>query len=184
MGKRLFFWELGGFLFTAAMGALLRALYPWAGGLSAPAAAVNGSLWEEMKTLFVPVFLFSLVQILLLAGAYPRLPEVRVLSVLFGLGLMPVVYYTYSGILGRSLPWVDGALPYLADLGMFWLDFRLLRRGRRPARWRQILGLASLWGLAFLFVWCTFRPPDLALWRDPAAPGPSPEILASDSRRP
>ena len=55
----------------------------------------------------------------------------------------------------------------LADLGAFALDFALLRRGRLSARWAQLLGLAVLWGLAFCFVWCTFRPPQIALWQDP-----------------
>mgnify|MGYP000687759389 CR=1 FL=1 len=33
--------------------------------------------------------------------------------------------------------------------------------------WQQVLGLIVLWGLAFAFVYCTFRPPQLALWQDP-----------------
>ena len=125
-----------------------------------------------MKLLFVPVFLFSLVQICLLGREYPHLPAARACSALFGLALIPVLFYTYTGVLGYRLPWADGALFLLADLGTFWLDFRLLRRSRRTALWRQVLGLAALWGLAFCFVWCTFRPPELALWQDPAAIGP------------
>ena len=47
------------------------------------------------------------------------------------------------------------------------LDGWLLRRGRQGALWQQVAGLAVLWGLAFCFVWCTFRPPQIALWQDP-----------------
>lgn len=32
MGKRLFYWELAGALFTAAMGTLLHFVYDWSGG--------------------------------------------------------------------------------------------------------------------------------------------------------
>ncbi len=172
MEKRLFFWELGGFLFTAAAGALLHGAYDWGGRWTAAFSSVNGSTWEHMKLLFVPVFLFSLVQMCLLGREYPYLPAARACSAFFGLGLIPVLFYTYTGVLGYRLPWADGALFLLADLGTFWLDFRLLRRSRRTALWRQVLGLAALWGLAFCFVWCTFRPPELALWQDPAAIGP------------
>ena len=56
---------------------------------------------------------------------------------------------------------------FLADLGAFWLDFCLLRRGRLSEPWQQVAGLAVLWALAFCFVWCTFRPPYVALWQDP-----------------
>ena len=183
MEKRLLFWELGGFLFTGAAGTLLRSAYGWLGNaaFAAPFAAVNGSLWEEMKALFVPVFLLSLVEIILLAGECPRLPGVRGASVLFGLGLIPVLCYTYTGVLGYSLPWADKALFWLADLGLFWMDYRLLRRSRRAVLWRQVLGLAVLWGLAFAFVWCTFRPPDLALWRDSPAGAPEAGMLAASA---
>ena len=47
MGKRLFYWELAGALFTAALGTLLHFVYDWSGGWGAAAAfsAVNESTW-------------------------------------------------------------------------------------------------------------------------------------------
>lgn len=169
MRRKLFFWELGGFLFTGVLGTLLHFVYEWSGqsALAAWFSAVNESTWEHMKLLFVPLFLFSLVQVCLLGRNYPNLPAVRALSVLTGLILIPVLFYTYTGVLGRSINWVNIAIFFLADLGAFLLDFRLLRRGRLSHRWMQILGLAALWGLAFCFVWCTFHPLPLPLWRDP-----------------
>lgn len=169
MRRKLFFWELGGFLFTGALGTLLHFVYEWSGGsvLAACVSAVNESTWEHMKLLFVPLFLFSMVQICLLGRNYPNLPAVRALSVLTGMVLIPVLFYTYTGILGRSVDWVNIAIFFLADLGAFLLDFALLRRGKFSARWMQLLGLAALWGLAFCFVWCTFRPVHLPLWQDP-----------------
>ena len=74
-------------------------------------------------------------------------------------------------MLGRHLLWADIAVFYLSVLGAFALDFRLLRRGRFTSLWQQILGLLALWGLAFLFVYCTFHPPELGLWQDPVTLG-------------
>lgn len=169
MRRKLFFWELGGFLFTGALGVLLHFVYEWSGGsaLAACVSAVNESTWEHMKLLFVPLFLFSLVQVCLLGRNYPNLPAVRALGVLTGLVLIPVLFYTYTGALGCHVTWVDIAIFFAADLGAFALDFWLLSRGRLSSRWMQLLGLAVLWGLAFCFIWCTFRPPHLPLWRDP-----------------
>ena len=134
MRRRLFFWELAGFLFTGALGVLLHFLYEWSGGntLAAAFSAVNESTWEHMKLL-----------------------------------LIPVLFYTYTGVLGRNINWVDIAIFFLADLGAFLLDAWLLRRGKLTAPWQQILGLLILWAVAFCFVWCTFRPVKLALWMDP-----------------
>ena len=85
-----------------------------------------------------------------------------------GLALIPTLFYTYTGVLGYHLLWADVAVFLLADLGMFALEFRLLGTHRCTSLWQQVLGLLVLWLLAFLFVYCTFRPPHLGLWRDPA----------------
>ena len=169
MRKRLFFWELAGFLFTSAMGSLLHFVYEWSGGSLAAAvvSAVNESTWEHMKLLFVPMFLFSVVQACVLGKNYPNFLAVRAVSILTGLALIPVLYYTYTGAWGQMRDWANIAVFFLAALGAFLLDFCLLRRNRLSAPWQQVLGLIVLWALAFCFVWCTFRPPHIALWRDP-----------------
>lgn len=169
MRKRLFLWELGGFLFTGLAGTLLHFAYEWSGGSvwTAPFSAVNESTWEHMKLLFFPLFFCSVVQACALGKTYPNFLSVRAVSTLTGLALIPILYYTYTGILGCHLLWADIAVFFAAALGAFLLDFRLLRRGRFSERWQQVAGLAVLWALAFCFVWCTFRPPHIALWRDP-----------------
>lgn len=169
MRKRLFFWELAGFLLTSAVGSLLHFVYEWSGGSLAAAviSAVNESTWEHMKLLFVPIFLFSVVQACVLGKDYPNFLAVRAVSILVGLLLIPVLYYTYTGVWGQMRDWANIAVFFLAALGAFLLDFYLLRRNRLSAPWQQVLGLIVLWALAFCFVWCTFRPPHIALWRDP-----------------
>ena len=173
MRKQLFFWELAGFLFTAAAGSLLHFVYEWSGGstLAAAFSAVNESTWEHMKLLFFPMFLFSVVQVIALGRQYPNFLAVRAVSTLVGLILIPVLFYTYTGVLGRDVLWVDVAIFRLSALAAFVLDWRLLRRGRWNRSWQQVLGLLVLWGLAFLFVYLTFHPPGLALWQDPVTGG-------------
>lgn len=170
MQRRLFFWELGGFLLTGILGMLLCFAYDWSGGsgLAAAFSAVNGSAWERMKLLFLPLFLFSVVQVCLLGRNYPNLPAVRAVSAMTGAALIPILFYTYTGIIGRSFAWVNVSIFILADFAAFALDFRLLCRGRLSRRWQQLLGLSALWALVFCFVWCSFRPVRLPLWRDPA----------------
>lgn len=169
MRKRLFWWEAAGFLFTAAAGSLLHFVYDWSGGntIAAAFSAVNESTWEHMKLLFFPMFLFSLVQVCVMGRNYPNFLAARTVSILTGLLLIPVLFYTYTGILGYNLDWANIAVFILAALGAFMLDFFLLRRTCLAAPWQQILGLVVLWALAFCFVWCTFYPVQIALWQDP-----------------
>ena len=176
MGKKLFYWELAGALFTAALGTLLHFTYDWSGRWSVAAAfsAVNESTWEHMKLLFFPMFLFSVVQLCSLGRTYPNFLAVRSISTLVGTVLIPVLFYTYAGAVGSHVMWADIAVFCLSVLGAFALDFRLLRRGRFTSLWQQLLGLLILWSLAFLFVYCTFHPPELGLWQDPVTLGYGP----------
>ena len=169
MRRRLFFWEAGGFLFVAVLGTLLHFVYDWSGESAVAAAfsGVNESTWEHMKLLFFPIFFYSLVQMWFTGRNYPNFPAVRAVSTLAGLALIPTLFYTYTGILGYRIDWVNIAIFFVAALTTFILDRRLLAEGRMNTPWLQMLGLAILWALAFLFVWCTFRPVQLALWQDP-----------------
>ena len=169
MQKRLFFWELAGFLFTSALGTVLHFVYEWSGGALAAAfvSAVNESTWEHMKLLFVPMLLFSAVQVWAQREPRPNFWAVRALSTAAGLVLIPVLYYTYTGVWGQMRPWANIAVFFLAALGAFWLDFCLLRRSCLDAPWQQVVGGTVLAALALCFVWCTFFPPHIALWRDP-----------------
>lgn len=173
MGKRLLCWELAGALFTAVLGTLLHFVYGWSGDWSVAAAfsAVNESTWEHMKLLFFPLFLFSIVQLCCLGKTYPNFLAARGISALTGVLLIPVLFYTYTGVVGDHVMWADIAVFYIAVLAAFALDFRLLRRGRFNALWQQMAGLLLLWGLAFLFVYCSFHPPLLGLWQDPVTRG-------------
>ena len=88
-------------------------------------------------------------------------------SVTAGLALIPTLYYTYTGIWGDHVLWADAAIFYLSAAVTFWLDDLLHRQRRLWKMEYQVAGLVWLWVLAFLFVWWTFSPPHIALFRDP-----------------
>lgn len=167
MQKKLFYWELAGFLFVLAVGTLLHFTYDWSGKnpLVGAFSAVNESIWEHMKMLFIPLFLFSLVQLWFVGK--PNFLAVRGLTALIGTALIPVLFYTYTGILGRNVIWVDMVIFVLAAAAAFALDFRWLSRGNFGAGWQQLAGFLLLLGLLVLFVLFTYRTPQLPLFRDP-----------------
>ena len=173
MGKRLKRWEWGGGVFTAVMGTLLHFAYDWSGQSSwvAMFAAVNESTWEHMKLLFVPVFVWSVVQLWFHGRNYPNFLAARTAALLAGLALIPALYYTYTGILGQQFAWVNILIFYLSVAAVFRLDHRLLTNGWGGRAWQQPAGLLVLWALAFLFVYCTFYPVRLPLWQDPVTGG-------------
>ena len=167
MRKRLFFWELGGFLFTALAGTLLHFVYDWSGGSvwTAAFSAVNESTWEHMKLLAVPWILFSLVEYVALRSDGIAGP--RAAGLLAGLASVPLLFYTYQGIVGRDVMIVDILIFQAAVLLAFWVSWALQRRRRLCGAGWTVLGLLTLLFVWALFLLFTFRAPDLPLFVDP-----------------
>ena len=156
-----------GWILVSLLGTALHFLYEWSGEnvFTAPLSGVNESVWEHMKLLAGPVLLWTAVQGKRLA--YPNFWAVRAASLLAGLLLIPVVYYTYPGALGFRVTAVDVSLPHVAAALVFFLDRRFGHRGRFSAPWQQKLGFLVLVFLGLIFFYFTFYPPHFPLWQDP-----------------
>lgn len=92
--------------------------------LTAPIAAVNESTWEHMKLLAVPWVLFSLVERAARGRSGGTVPMARALGLLAGLAAIPLLYYTYRGILGFDVMVVDILIFQAAVLLGFWVSWR------------------------------------------------------------
>lgn len=170
MTRKLRRWELAGFIVVGVLGPLLHFVYRWSGEhpVAAAFSAVNESVWEHMKILFLPLFLMTLVEMVVFTERYRNFLAVKFVSVLFGVLLVPVLYYTYTGVWGRSSMAADIAIYYIAAAASAWLGCRLLEQGRLSGGGKQVAGLFGLWAVAFLFVYLTYRPLGIALFCDPS----------------
>lgn len=103
MKQRSILWQAAGFALVTFGGTILHFLYDWTGGsiLVSPFSGVNESTWEHMKLLFWPLFLFALVQRLLFKDQ-ENYWCVKLAEILLGLVLIPVLFYTYNGVFGKS----------------------------------------------------------------------------------
>ena len=151
VGRRLIRGQTAGFFFVSVLGVLLHFAYEWSGsGLVGAFSAVNESIWEHMKLLFFPAVLFTLLECWHGGCRSSNFLAVRAASILAGTALIPVLYYTYSGILGRSVDWVNIAIFFVAALALFGLDALLHRRGALCGAWKQVAALAVLWAIPFI----------------------------------
>ena len=63
MKNDLLIYQVVGLTFTAFFGTILHFLYEWTNLiLIAPISAVNESTWEHMKLVFIPSFVFAIIQ--------------------------------------------------------------------------------------------------------------------------
>lgn len=163
-------YTVGGVLFTAVLGTLSHFFYKWSGenSLLALLVPVSESTWEHMKMLFFPMLLFCAFESVLLRKRYPDLFFAGAAGILTGLLLIPTIFYTYSGILGKTCAAADIVLFYVSILCGFLVRHRLAGQKRRPGISRWILGAAIL-ALAAAFFAFTWNPPGLGIFENPLA---------------
>ena len=167
MKRSIGLWQLMGFAVTSLGGTLLHFLYDWLGGAwwIAPFSGVNESTWEHMKLLFLPMLLFAVVQ-----SFFFREREdfwcVKLRGILLGLLLIPVIFYTYNGVIGRSPDWINITIFFLSAAIVYIYETRLFNTERVYCKAPR-LALATLCLIAFLFVVFTFLTPQLGIFKDP-----------------
>ena len=168
MKKQISFWQMAGFLFTAALGTLLHFVFDWTGGNVAVAlfSAVNESIWEHMKLLYYPMLIFALIEYRAWGREDPRFWCVKLLGTLLGLVLIPSLYYTYTGALGLEADWFNITIFFLAAAGSFWLETKLLQSDF-SCPWGKKISFFLLLSIAVLFITLTFVPPRIPFFQDP-----------------
>ena len=171
MNRSIRLWQLFGFAVTALGGTLLHFLYDWLGGAVwvAPFSGVNESTWEHMKLLFWPMLLYAAVQSFFFRDRADFLC-VKLRGILLGLILIPVIFYTYNGVIGQSPDWVNVAIFFVSAAVAYICETRLLEKGsvtcNHPKWAAAVLAL-----LGVLFVVFTFAPPEIGIFRDPMTGG-------------
>lgn len=170
MGKKLLLWQVSGFIFTAIAGTLLHFLYNWSNQsiFVAPFSAVNESIWEHMKLLFFPMFVFAVLERQILGDQNEIFWCVKLAGITLGLILIPVSYYTYTGISGVSKDWINIVIFFVAVAASYWLETWLFKQECMVC-FLPLFALFILCVLAFTFVVLTFVPPEIPLFQDPRA---------------
>lgn len=171
--KRLRRWELAGFLFVCALGTLLQFLYKWTGrnALVAAFASVNESTWEHMKLLFLPYFIFTMVEFASFAEPFRNFFAAKAAAGLAGILLIPFLFYTVSGAFGKTPDWLNIAIFFASAAATYLLSYRLLTTLALRGAALQLAGFLALWGVTFLFILFTYRTPHLPLFLDPTGGG-------------
>ena len=167
MKRSIGLWQLLGFAVTALGGTLLHFLYDWLGEAAwiAPFSGVNESTWEHMKLLFWPMFLFAIVQSFFFRDR-GEFWCVKTRGILLGLILIPVLFYTYNGVIGQSPDWINIAIFFLSAAAAYTYETRKFNSGIAPCQSPK-LNLVLLSLIAALFVLFTFKTPMLGIFKDP-----------------
>lgn len=171
MKRSVGLWQLVGFAVTSLGGTLLHFLYEWLGEAVwiAPFSGVNESTWEHMKLLFWPMFIFALVQSLFFRDR-KDFWSIKLRGILAGLVLIPVLFYTYNGVIGHSPDWINIAIFFVSAAAAYLYEMKLFGRTDgegADGRGRLSPHLAVLCLIGVLFIIFTFKTPEIGIFKDP-----------------
>ena len=167
MKKSINLWQLMGFAVTSLLGTLLHFLYDWSGKsiYVAPFSGVNESTWEHMKLLFWPTIIFAIVQ----SFFFRERKDfwcIKFRGVLTGLILIPVLFYTYNGVFGKSPDWINIAIFFVSAFIGYFYETVLFNKDEGKCGYSKF-SFYTLIFIAFLFVLFTFRTPEINIFKDP-----------------
>lgn len=171
MKRKIKLWQFVGFAITSFLGTLLHFLYEISGmsPIAAIFSGVNESTWEHMKLLFFPMFVFAVIESLFLKDIR-GFWCIKLLGICLGLSLIPLIFYTYNGVIGKSPDAINIAIFYIAALISYIYETRLMIKGDTKCSCKQAPFLL-LCLIAISFMIFTFRTPMLAIFKDPITGG-------------
>ena len=167
MKRSLGAWQLLGFAVTSLGGTVLHFLYDWLGEAVwiAPFSGVNESTWEHMKLLFWPMLLFAAVERFFFRDR-KDFWCVKLRGILLGLALIPILFYTYNGAIGKSPDWLNITIFFISAAIAYVYETKLFREERLVCKHPK-RALAAILVIALCFVIFTFRTPAIGLFKDP-----------------
>lgn len=167
MKRSVGLWQLVGFAATSLIGTLLHFLYEWLGESVwvAPFSGVNESTWEHMKLLFWPMFAFAVFQSFFFKDR-EDFWCVKLKGILLGQALIPIIFYTYNGAIGRSPDWLNIAIFFVSAAIAYIYETRRFNDPTEYCRNPRI-AIFILCVLAAMFVIFTFKTPHIEIFRDP-----------------
>lgn len=123
-----------GIIFVAIAGTLGHFLYEWSGDnfIVGLFFAKNESTFEHMKLLYYPMLLYSIFLSIRFRKIHPCISAASISGTLLGTFLIPVFFYTYSGVLGFFIDILNILVFYAAVIcGFLWLFQKTLAPTRR-----------------------------------------------------
>lgn len=162
--KQLKYYFILGTIFVIIVGTVAHFVYQWSGnnpivGLFTP---VNESTWEHMKLIFFPMLLITFAMNRKLKHDFPCITSSLIFGILLGTFLIPIIFYTYSGVLGYNLFVLDIATFIISVVVAFYVAYKLTLSCKVENCETTLTILLII--MAVCFVIFTYSPPYLGLF--------------------
>lgn len=127
-------------------------------------SAVNESIWEHQKLLFIPATIYSFLEYLLTSKRIYNYPIAAALGIVGAIFSVITVFYTYSGIIGHSIIFIDISLFYIGILIYILIRNYIIKHNYLNRSIWNTVAFMMISVLGLLFAIWTFYPPKLPLF--------------------
>lgn len=163
--NKLLNFEIFSTIFTFILGTILHFTYNWSNNniLIGTFSAVNESIWEHLKLLFFPMLITTIIGYFYFNNISNYLC-IRVKSIIISLIFIIIFFYTYTGILGKNISFIDISSFFITIvIG----NLYTMKKSNNSSPCNNIISITILTLLTLGFILFTFFTPHIGLFKDP-----------------
>lgn len=153
-------------IFIMILGTLLHFTYEWSNNniIVGTFSAINESTWEHLKLVFFPMLITTIIGFYYFKDTIPNYLCAKTIGIIIAMTFIVVFFYTYTGIIGRNFAVLDIGSFFIAILLSQYLVMKIINEQCycNNNACGIILGI-----LLVCFIVFTFKPPQIALFKDP-----------------
>lgn len=152
-------------IFVCIVGTLLHFTYEFFGEdiFIASFSAVNESVWEHLKLLFFPMLLTTIIGYFYIGKNAPNFLCSKTLGIIISMLFIIVFFYTYTGIIGKSIVFIDIASFFIAVVLGEYLAYKLMASNLKC---NNVIAIIILTVILISFIMFTYFPPKIGLFKD------------------
>ena len=164
--KKILKFEIFSIVFVSVLGVILHFAFEWSNQnpLVGIFSAVNESTWEHLKLLFFPMLLTTILGYFYLRKSAPGFLCARILGIIISMLFTIILFYTYSGILGTNISFINIGIFFLSVFVGEYISYRILISTSSCEVSKTLIAFGLL---LFCFILFTYFPPQIGLFKDP-----------------
>ena len=159
-------YQIASAIFVCILGTLLHFTYESSreNMLVASFSAVNESVWEHLKLLFFPMLLSIIIGYFYIQKNAPNFLCSKTLGIVASMLFIIIFFYTYTGIIGKSIVFIDIASFFVAVILGEYLAYKLMTSNFKCS---NIIAITILMAILICFIVFTYSTPNIENFKDP-----------------
>lgn len=164
--KALKKYQLFSIIFTFLLGSLLHFTYDWSNQnpIVAVFSSINESTWEHLKLIYFPMLITTIMGYFIFKNKVPNFLCSKVIGIIVAMLFTVIFFYTYSGILGTNVAFIDIGSFFIAIIIGEVVSYLLMRN---KFECNNLIALVILIILFICFIIFTYNAPRIGLFEDP-----------------